>query len=610
MCGIAGELRFKACPSGADWSKISHLMQRRGPDDKGEWQDEHCQLIFRRLSILDLSIAGHQPMVSHDGRYVLVFNGEVYNFKLLRSELEHQGVKFKSNSDSEVVLYSLIEWGRDALNRFNGMFALGFYDRLAGKLLLARDHAGIKPLYYLQHTDGLMFGSQYNQLLSHPWSNNLVFSPEASSLYLHLASVPAPYGILQNTFMLDAGSWLEVDAKGCIEKAKYYHFPCYEEPSLFGREALEAVDWAVSAAVKRQLVSDVPVGAFLSGGVDSPLICGKMKQASAVGLKAFTIGMAGDEVDESADAIRYAKELSIEHIVKHVLPDDAIDMLDDVIEACGGPFGDFSIFPTMQVCKLASEDFTVMLSGDGGDELFWGYSNRFGELMDSAADFRHSMSRRRISRRIRRVLGLPVKQSHYHESLGDWQLAKQSRILDSTLKDIFPEGLSWPAAYDLYDFKGYEADESARWLRQNEFSGHLAGVLQKVDHASMYHSLEVRVPLLDREVIEIAGKISWRDCFDLETRTGKLPLRKSLAKQVKSQSTAKKGFEPPMGKWLRTSLRPVVEDVLLSKKSLLGMPINQKALKQYYQLHLDGKANGWGFWPLLSLALWEKRYFG
>ena len=214
MCGIAGELRFNQQPTPADWTHISELMVRRGPDDAGNWSDARCNLVFRRLSILDLSAAGHQPMVSADGRYVLVFNGEVYNFAGLRRELEQRGATFRSNSDSEVVLYALAEWGEAALDRFNGMFALGFYDSREHRLLLARDHAGIKPLYYLRHADGLMFGSQYDQLLAHPWSRGLCFAPGAASLYLHSAAVPAPYAILEKTFMLEPGSWLSVEGDG------------------------------------------------------------------------------------------------------------------------------------------------------------------------------------------------------------------------------------------------------------------------------------------------------------------------------------------------------------------------------------------------------------
>jgi len=609
MCGIAGELRFNPRPSQANWEVISEIMARRGPDDSGAWQDECCDLVFRRLSILDLSDAGHQPMVSEDGRYILVFNGEVYNFAELRRHLEQKGVKFRSHSDSEVVLYALVEWGRGALDRFNGMFALGFYDARERTLLLARDHAGIKPLYFLHHAAGLVFGSQYDQLLAHPWADALPYSPAAATLYLHLAFVPAPYGILENTHMLEPGSWLEVSSDGRLVQGSYYEFPGEQGLTLKGQEAFDAVDAAITAAVKRQLVSDVPIGAFLSGGVDSPLICAKMHEVCESGMRAFTIGTGGDITDESQDAIRYAQELGIEQIVKHVVPDDAVNMLEDVVSACGEPFGDFSIFPTMLVSRLASQNYTVMLSGDGGDELFWGYSQRFGRLMDGAGDFRFSRPWRHRLHKFRRYARLPQTGSHLHRSLGEWQREIHTHLPSVCLQQVFPDMPAWPVEYKLYDFAGFNKDEAAQWIRKNEFVGHLNYVLLKVDRASMYNSMEVRVPLLDREVIDVAARVDWRACFDSGKRIGKIPLRKSLARYFRFQTSAKKGFEPPMGKWLRTSLRPVVEETLLTRESLAGVAVDRKSLRALYRRHLDGSQNyGWGLWPLLSLALWEERH--
>jgi len=609
MCGIAGELRFSPGPSQANWEAISEIMVRRGPDDSGAWQDEYCDLVFRRLSILDLSDAGHQPMVSEDGRYILVFNGEVYNFTELRRHLEQKGVKFRSNSDSEVVLYSLVEWGRSALDRFNGMFALGFYDAHERKLLLARDHAGIKPLYYLQDSSGLAFGSQYDQLLAHPWSHTLPYSPAAATLYLHLAYVPAPFGILENTYMLEPGSWLEVFGDGRTRQGCYYMFPGSPTKRLKGQEAYDAVDAAITAAVKRQLVSDVPIGAFLSGGVDSPLICAKMHEVCESGMRAFTIGTGGDITDESQDAIRYAHELGIEQIVKHVDPDDAVNMLEDVVNACGEPFGDFSIFPTLLVSRLASQDYTVMLSGDGGDELFWGYSQRFGQLMDGVSDFRFSRQWRQRLHKVRGWARLPQTGSHLHDTIGDWQRDILTHLPSVSLQQIFPKMPAWPVEYDLYDYAGYDPDETAQWVRRNEFVGHLEYVLLKVDRASMYNSMEVRVPLLDREVIDVAAQVDWRDCFDRVKRIGKIPLRNSLARYFQFQTAAKKGFEPPMGKWLRTSLRPVVEEILLTRESLAGIAVDRQSLRALYKQHLQGSRDyGWGLWPLLSLALWEERH--
>jgi len=607
MCGIAGELRFGARPSQANWETISELMVRRGPDDSGTWQDQYCNLVFRRLSILDLSPAGHQPMVSVDGRYVLVFNGEVYNFPELRRQLVQRGTSFRSHSDSEVVLYALMEWGRDALDRFNGMFALGFYDKREHRLLLARDHAGIKPLYCLFHPDGLMFGSQYDQLLAHPWSQGLAFSPAAASLYLHLASVPAPLGILENTSMLEPGSWLEADGNGRVTRGSYYRFPRHQPAKLRGQEAFDAVDAAITAAVKRQLVSDVPIGAFLSGGVDSPLVCAKIQQVRESGMRAFTIGTGGDTTDESGDAIRYARDLGIEQTVEHVSPDDAVELLNDVVSACGEPFGDFSIFPTLLVSRLARQKFTVMLSGDGGDELFWGYAQRFGTLMAGVKEFRNSRQRRRMLQIVRRVMRSPQNGSRNYDTLGDWQLAWHRRLPETWMHRLFPGESAWPVDYTVYEYDGCEPEDAAQWLRWNEFTSHLTGVLLKVDRASMYSSLEVRVPLLDREVIDVAVQVGWRDCFDQKQGEGKLPLRRSLARHVQFQTSGKKGFEPPMGKWLRTSLRPVMEETLLTRDSLAGVPVDRRALRALYQEHLDERQDfGWGLWPLLSLALWEQ----
>jgi len=609
MCGIAGELRFHPGTSQANWDVISEIMARRGPDDSGTWKDEYCDLVFRRLSILDLSKAGHQPMVSEDGRYILVFNGEVYNFAELRRYLEQRGVRFRSNSDSEVVLYALVEWGRSALDRFNGMFALGFYDARECTLLLARDHAGIKPLYYLNHSAGLVFASQYDQLLAHPWSDSLSYSSAAATLYLHLAFVPAPYGILENTRMLEPGRWLEVSSNGKISQGSYYEFPGNQTTVLKGQEAFDAVDAAITAAVQRQLVSDVPIGAFLSGGVDSPLICAKMQEVCESGMRAFTIGTGGGIIDESQDAIRYARELGIEQIVKHMVPDDAVNMLEDVVSACGEPFGDFSIFPTILVSRLARENFTVMLSGDGGDELFWGYSQRFGQLMNGVGDFRFPRPWRLGLHKFRRLVRLPQTGSHLHCSLGDWQREIHTHLPSAWLRKVFPDMPSWPVDYEIYDYAGSDPDEAGQWVRKNEFVSHLTYVLLKVDRASMYNSMEVRVPLLDREVIDVAARVDWQTCFDPVKRIGKIPLRNSLARYIPFQTSVKKGFEPPMGKWLRTSLRPVIEEILLTRETLAGVGVDRKALHALYREHLSGAQNyGWGLWPLLSLALWEERY--
>ena len=618
MCGIAGELRFRdtSTDDSPDWEKISTMMARRGPDDAGVWaEDGYCTLVFRRLAILDLSASGHQPITAGNGRYALVFNGEVYNFPELRKRLRGRGIHFHSSGDSEVVLHALIEWGSAALNEFNGMFALGFYDAQEKRLLLARDHAGIKPLYYLIKPQGVAFASQYDQLLAHPWSRGLAISLEALGLYLRLAHIPAPYALLKNTHMLEPGTWVEFKGQDHMRHGTFFQFPRDTTPVLAGDEAVEAVDVVVTEAVKRQLVSDVPVATFLSGGIDSPLVATKMRTASDQTMRAFTIGTAGDVTDESEDAIAYARELDIQHPVEHATPEQALAMIGAVIDACGEPFGDYSIFPTMLVSKLASRKFKVMLSGDGGDELFWGYAVRSGWPLRLAKDFRRSYNLRRAEwfarGGIKRFFG--VGNVHWglgKRSLGHWYRASHTHLNESWLDRIFHELPAWPSSYDVFDYTGWESNSTAQWLRWNEYVNHLTMVLLKVDRASMHHSLEVRVPLLDREVINVAAQVDWRTCLDVDKMVGKLPLRRVLARHLKHQTQGKRGFAVPMGSWLRGSLRSVFEESLLSRDEILGFALDRRALRKLFNRHLNGQQDyAWGLWPLLSLAMWEKRYY-
>lgn len=617
MCGIFG---FFSESVGRDPASARNLVQKaadlmisRGPDGEGFWSDQKfCALSFRRLAILDLSSSGSQPMTTREGRYVLVYNGEVYNFREIRSELEDKGIKFKSSSDTEVVLQSLVYWGKEALNLFNGMFALAFYDSLEKRLLLARDHAAIKPLYYLHNSEGIVFASQYDQILAHPWARNYEVSQESLSLYLNLGFIPSPYGILKNTFMMEAGSWLETDLKGQVTKGKFYEFPVYKEPDLRGNEAYDAVNDAVTRAVKRQLVSDVPVGAFLSGGIDSPLVAAKIKALNAASVKVFTLGVPGDPMDESADAALYAKELGVEHIVEHVSQQEALSMLDEVVHSCGEPFADYSIFPTLLISRIARRHVKVMLSGDGGDELFWGYVARFGSVLEKAKDFKQPYALRWMRWWARRMLrgGGGYRYSSSHHSIGAWYLQKHMKLPENVLSRIFPELTSLPSDFKDFHFRDFDIDKTAQWLRWNEYYQHLAMVLLKVDRGSMANSLEVRVPLLDREVVDIASRVDWKSCLDVKNRIGKIPLRQSLARHVNHRTAGKRGFAVPMADWLRGNLKPVFEGVISGRKEILGTPINQSELRSAFKAHQTKKADlAWGLWMILSLFLWEKNHY-
>ncbi len=603
MCGIVGMITFRGPANAfrADIVRAVDLMSRRGPDDAGLWSDDGCCLLgFRRLSILDLSPAGHQPMLTRDGRYALVFNGELYNFREIRKTLEDRGVRFRSTGDAEVVLYALAELGDAALASFNGMFALAFYDTQARRLLLARDHAAIKPLYVLRHVDGLLFASQYDQILAHPWAGDSVVTPEGLALYANLGYVPPPFALVSGTRALEAGAWMSADHTGRLEEGRHFTFPRAPEPDLFGDAAFEAVDAAVASAVRRQMVSDVPLGVFLSGGIDSPLVAAKMREATSADFPAFTLGTNGDALDESPDARRYAEALGLNHVVRQIVPDDVISVLDDVVAASSEPHDDYSLFPMALISRVAREQVSVVLSGDGGDDIFWGYP---GRMIDPLAP------PSRLTMRGWRA-GWQGASFTTGASAGAEQLRRQRFVDPEQLAAIFPDLPAFPPACTLFNFDGHGVDALALWLRWNEYSGHMGSVLQKVDRASMHHSLEVRVPLLDREVVDVAARIDWRSAVDLRRGVGKLPLRASLVRHAGFQTITKRGFESPMSAWLRGPLRPLFEDLVLSRRELLGLTIDQAQLARVYRLHLARLGDATRLlWRVLSLALWQARHY-
>ena len=384
MCGIAGVWTRDGRAGQAAFAEairtMARMMARRGPDDEGFWADPagHLQLGFRRLAIIDPTPAGHQPMVSADGRSVLMLNGEIYNFQELGKELEASGVVFRSRSDTEVLLEGLNRWGIDGISKLNGMFAIAWYRAPERTLVLARDHAGIKPLYYFEPPDasGLAFGSQFNVLLHTPWGPPGRVRLDVLRLYLRLHHIPPPYGLLEGTSQLPPGHVLRVSPGGPVEKRAWWTLPRDPEPDLSGDRALEPLAEALDRSVRRQRIADVPLGVFLSGGVDSPLVTAVARRQAGANLKAFTIGNPGWAQDESEDARAYGRELDVDLRVHSVTGEEALASVADVLTAQHEPFADISIIPTMLVSRFAREEVTVSLSGDGGDELFFGYSGR------------------------------------------------------------------------------------------------------------------------------------------------------------------------------------------------------------------------------------------
>lgn len=619
MCGICGIFTVDRAAKQPEFfrsvQKMASLMIRRGPDYEGFWSDPegHLQLGFRRLAILDLTRAGHQPMISSDGKSVIVFNGEIYNYMELRHELEQKGIWFHSRSDTEVLLEALNYWGIETIQKLNGMFAFAWYNLAEHTLVLARDHAGIKPLYYFIHPagKGVAFASQFNALFHTPWGEPGSVRLDVLRLYLRLHHVPAPYGLMENTHQLEPGHYLLIKQDGRWKKEAWWSIPQEPMIDLQGKVARETVADALDSAVNRQRVADVPLGVFLSGGVDSPLVAAVARRQTGSDLKAFTIGNPGWWQDESEVAKTYSHNLGLNHHIYPVNGQEAIATIKDVTAAQHEPFADFSILPTLLVSRFAREAVTVALSGDGGDELFFGYERPLS-LLRNGGDFRWPwLIRAGLYAAGKYGLGPKRSDVIVSRTPGHYYFEVNCRIKDKDIA-LFAPGLSSsiPSDFELYHFDGYRGLKSlANFSRYVEFYGQLQRGLKKVDMASMYHSLEVRVPLLDRQVVEVSLRIDPFDC--LRNGTRKALLRDLLERYVQAEAIPKKklGFAVPLGVWLRGPLRPWVEETLFHGHLYPEGVFDTRGLHCYWEDHLSGRRDlKWGLWTLLMLQCWAKEH--
>lgn len=616
MCGLTGMFVTDGLgpDDRAEVDALNELVARRGPDDAGTWSDRaHCALGFRRLSILDLSVRGHQPMVSADGENVLVCNGEVYNFRALRRELEAAGRHFRSTSDTEVVLEALAHWGFEALARLEGMFALAWYRPRSRRLVLARDPIGIKPLHWWSTGGTVVFGSQYDQVVRHRRCDRSRVDQGALRLYLRLGVLPAPYGLLEHTGQVEPGHALEISADAPRLRARPFRpLPTPVPPAdrLSGVEADDAVAAAVAGAVERQLVSDVPVGVFLSGGIDSPLVAAAAGSVTGRPTPAFSIGTDDPAMDESVPAAAYAEAFGLDHHLRRITGPEALGLVDDVAQANTEPFGDYSSFPTLMVSALAAGEVKTVLSGDGGDELFWGYP-RFAKVRRSRRWFRLPRAARAAAYGATKPFPTHRRPARgiLFSTLGDWYLDAHSGLRDADLDRLTPALRSLPAGFDRFRLDGVPDDDGLlQWMRANELACHLPMILQKVDRASMFHSLEVRVPLLDRELVELAMRID--PSAALVGADGKLVLRRALARRVPPETIprSKRGFTVPLGRWLRDDLEPLVRD-LLGPDAFPAGAFAAGELDRFYEEHRCGRRDHTrGLWNLVALQLWARTH--
>ncbi len=614
MCGIYGEYFPNTLLSKKEqFLKANDLNTNRGPDMSGYWTDSNSvQLGFRRLSIMDVSDNGNQPMVSKHQKYAMVFNGEIYNFNVLKEELLSRGYTFKSESDSEVLVNYFECFGiQKTLDVIEGMFAIALFDIADQSISLIRDFAGIKPLFYSYNKGNVVFGSRYDLVAKHNNSIDNAIDQEVLKTYLKMHYIPAPYGILEDTFQVYPGECVNIDSKGKLSKYTYWEFPVLSEEDLIydKEEALQFLDSKLKESVKDQLEADVPLGTFLSGGIDSPLVTSYAKSCKD-DLKAFTIGSDSKVHDESEDAKTYASLIGVDILLEKMIASDAKKILKDCMSNLQEPFADFSIIPTFELTKNASKSFTVMLSGDGGDELFFGYE-RFHSVYKN---FNFTWLPLRLRYLVYGLDKLLFKNKHLNSCILSNNLSKAHKGLHSRTNTILLEKV-FPLIRDV-DEKSlpfYEYSEKLtknqflHKMRKAEFYGMMQKTLTKVDRMSMANSIEVRVPFLQKKFIEAALKIHPK--LSLKKTQKKQILKDLLRKLVSNPpiDNKKRGFSIPLSKWLREDLKKEISKGIFNPFFIKIFGIDEKTLLSVWKEHQKGiKDHKWFLFTIYSLQQWHE----
>ena len=617
MCGICGELRFDGAPvDAAALTAMRDRIAHRGPDHANAYvaPEGAAGLGFRRLKIIDLSAVANQPMPNEDGSIQVVFNGEIYNYLDLRADLIARGHQFRSKSDTETIVHLYEEYGSHCIERLDGMFGLAIWDQPKGLLVLARDRAGKKPLFY--HADGkrVLFASEMKAFLGHP-SFNAEIDRAAVAPYFLYGYVPGPRTWYRGLQQVEPGGVITFDPSGEARSRKYWSlsYPRESEVRNVSRaEATARVRQLVVAAVKRRLMSDVPLGAFLSGGVDSTVVVGVMRELGVTPLNTFSIGFDGDAAyDETAEARRTAERFGATHTEFRVKP-SAIDLLDTLIWHHDGAFGDSSAIPTYMVAKLTREHVTVALNGDGGDEVFAGYlrfraaamatqipaplrglAAQLLQAIPAGPNDRHWRSR---AARFGRAIGLPL-----HERVTRW-----NSYFDADLEEL----VGVPDIDRLQHIRGVmdgmDGRSALSQLLLANFTSYLADdLLVKADRCTMANSLEARSPFLDRELMEYVATLP--DHFKLDGSRTKAILRDAFADLIPQEidKRPKSGFGVPLDTWFRGELREMAGDVLLSPSAKYRDYISAAVVTRTLERHWRGDANdGQRLWALITFERW------
>jgi asparagine synthase (glutamine-hydrolysing) len=592
------------------------VIRHRGPDDEGYWVDDGVALGMRRLSIIDLS-TGHQPIHNEDGSVWIVFNGEIYNYRELRTELEAAGHSFYTSTDTETIVHAYEQWGKGAIPRLRGMFGLAIWNTKSRELLVARDRIGIKPMHYAVAGGRLYFGSELKSLLQAP-DLPRDLDPDALDHYLSFLYTPRDGSIFKHVRKLPPGHLLTWrDGRLAIDR--YWQMPASETFTGTEGDAVGQLREVLTDAVRSHLVSDVPLGAFLSGGIDSSLVVGLMSEVSGSRVKTFSIGFDEPEFDELEPARRVAQHFGTEHH-EFVVKPDGVSILDALVSHFDEPFADSSAIPTWYVSEMARRHVTVVLSGDGGDELFGGYDRYVPHPRVVAFDRYSPRALRRVAaiaaarlphgargRNFLRHVGRD-EQGRYLDAIRFFGADEKPALLAAGLQRAISEPdpetrlarhferfahLPWPSQMMRFDAETYLPED----------------VLTKVDRMSMAHSIESRVPLLDNEVITFASSLP----ASLKIKDGR---RKHVLKEVAATllpaeilNRRKQGFGVPLGTWFRGNLRELFADTLLSAGSLQRGYFQPVFVRQILAEHLSGKRDHTlRLWQLVVFEKWHQQY--
>jgi asparagine synthase (glutamine-hydrolysing) len=617
MCGIAGQLLRHSKAELAGIRAMCGQIRHRGPDDEGYHLDGGCGIGMRRLSIIDLN-TGHQPISNEDGSVWVVFNGEIYNYQELRGDLIRAGHRFQTNSDTEILVHLYEEEGVEGIRKLRGMFAYAIWDVRARSVLLVRDRFGKKPLYYAALPQGLYFGSELKCLRAA--GVPLDIDPDALRLYLQFCYIPDPWSPYRAIRKLPPGSWMIYHTGGEIERGRFWKLqvpPAEPPPDLSEAEACERLRSTFDEAVRLRMIADVPLGAFLSGGIDSSLIVASMALQSAAPVKTFSIGFEENEFNELPYAALVASQYKTEHHEIMVRP-DSLDLLSRMVRHFDEPFGDAAVIPTFLVSEFAAERVKVCLSGDGGDELFGGYESFFQierlRWMDRLPQFARtaiSWTADRLpysayGKNYLRMMSRDSALARYFEAnttpyflrrnllQPDWMLPSDGAYFRQTFRDCLP-----PDDADILTQALYF-----------ETTAKLAGeMLVKVDRMSMANSLEVRCPLLDSELAELASRMpnSWK----IRKRSGKRILLKALGDRLPLEIRNRKkiGFGFPLPLWFRGPLRGFLWDHLTGGLILSRGIASRDFLEAMLREHQSGRRdNSQWLWMLLMLELWFRDF--